>query len=265
MSNTRLAFTNFVDSATILNGTGGGAPALDQTSPYTMAKVIVTDRYDPWVTANPPSGSPLPLDLDLATNRSVTTAAVLGYRPGVAGTSPVSSVEVLSSTAANGYPPVAGSSWTTRGVISLSGGVWRDAGTTFNSSSGRYWRFDFTNVGAQWSVGRVWLGINSDLGAMHSPGGIYSPFRNRLETPQPGGAVVLSDLGDPGLDITLPWNTINSTLKNTLLSMSQRSGSFLFLDGDDNFFEVFAVNGRVSTSRQYTSVFNADVQLKAMP
>jgi hypothetical protein len=264
MANTRYCTNNRAIGSTIKNGTGGGAPALDQTSPYTMAQALTSDLYTPWQTATTPAASPSYFDIDLGGNVSIEAAALLGYRPAVAGVSSVLSVEILSSTSANGYPPTAASVWTSRATFSTVSPAFRHIGTTWVSNSARYWRFAFTHLGTLWSVGKLFLGALTDLGAIHSPGGIYSPFENRLETPQPGGAIVVNEVGDPGADITLPWRTVDSTMRSRMTTLAA-SAPFVLVDADGNFFEVFVANGRAMTTRQYTSVFDAEVTLKVMP
>jgi len=266
MSNTRICTTNRAIGATILNGTGGSAPPLDEVSPYTMAQALTADRYTPWMATNPfGSGSPFSFDLDLGANRTIDAAAFLGYRPATTAGNSVLTVTVYSATSAVGYPPVSGGSWTSRGTISVSGAAWRDIGSAITSSNSRYFRFEMLNGGVGWSLGKLFLGQLTDLGAIHSPGGLFSPFRNRLETPQPGGAIVLQDLGDPSADFTLPFRTIQTSLRDTLANLQGQASTFLLVDAEDRFFEVFIVNGRVAVTRQYTSIFDVDMQLKAMP
>jgi hypothetical protein len=223
---------------------------------------LTSDRYHVWQTSDTPDGI---YDLDFGDNFAVSVAAVLGYRPKTIGVASVLTVDVYSSTDANGYPPVASSSWTSRGSITgFATATFRDFGTTFNSTSARYWRFEF-NGSNPWSVGRLWLGAQTDLGGIHSPGGTYQPYRNRLETPQPGGAIVLNNLGDPGADFMHPWAGITSSLRSTLLSLQAKRSTFLMIDADSRFFEVFLVGGRVNDSRRDPSLFDDDVSFKAMP
>jgi hypothetical protein len=260
-NNTRIGLTNLIATATLKNGTGGGAPALDQSTGYPTSNLKTSDRYTLWKTGDPPSGSPVQVDFDLGSNKTVTSVGVLGYR-GPFGTA-VTSVAIYSAASASGYPPGA---WTLQATINVNALFdTRDFGAIIASVSHRYWRFEFTHGGTAWSIGKLWVGNATDLGAIHSPGGLYAPFRNRLETPLPNGAVVLSDLGDPGADWTLPWQTITSSLRTTLLSLQQQTGSFLMIDPDDNFFEVYLVGGRAETLRQFTTTFDANLALRRLP
>lgn len=255
MANTKIDTTNHVAAATLKNGTGGGAPALDETLPYGMANLLTSDRYTIWKTASTPSASPVLLDLDLGSDKATKAVAVLGYRR--VGASAVTTVTVKSAASASGYVPGA---WTTQGTFSLSANP-RDNGCEFSSVSHRYWRLEFAHGGSAWSAGRIWIGSPTDLGAIHSPGGLYAPHRNRLETPLPSGATVLQDLGDPGADFTLPWNSIESSLRTTLQALADATGSFLLVDPDGNFFEVFMRNGRVPVVRQFSSLFDINLEM----
>lgn len=259
MSNTKLGLTNLITTSTTLkNGGGGGAPALDQTSPYTMANAQNSDRYTLWETSSSPA-APVWVDFDLGANTTVTAAAVLGIRLTGSG---FTSVKVWSASAATGYPPSIPTVFTQQGQLA---GDARDMGVTFASVSHRYWRFEFNHTGAPWFVGRLWLGVPTDLGLVHSPGGIYSPYRNRSEKPAPGGAPILLDIGDPGADFTLPWKTIPSSLRDTLLSLADQSGSFILIDADGNFFEVYVKRGGLKVARQSPVSFDANVELARMP
>lgn len=258
MSNTFLGFTNLAEAGTLKNGTGGGSiPLLDEVSPYAMTNAMNSDRYSLWQTAL--ANAPVVIDIDLGANRTVTTAAVLGIR--VAAGAALTNLKVYSATAAVGYYPAA---WTLQGTLNYSASS-RDCGVVFASASARYWRFEFTISGGAFTLGHVWLGNPTDLGGIHSPGGTFSPSRTRLETPLPSGAIALRDLGDPGADFVLPWNTITSTVRDSLLLAADEAGSFLLVDADGDFYEVFAPGGRVDTARNSTSLFSANLVLKRMP
>lgn len=267
MANTKIGTANWIETnGTLKNGTGGGAPALDETTPYTMSKVLTSDRYSLWKTGATPGASPVNLDIDLGANRTVTCATIHGYRPGT-GTG-VTSLKIYSQPSSAGYPPAG---WTLQGTLNqgslaLSQSP-RDAGVVFASVSQRYWRFEFTHGGGAWSAGKLGLWNPTDLGAIHTPGGLDAPFRNRLETPLPSGAVVLADLGDPGRDIVHPWEQIESTLRNTLLGLHDKTGSFLLIDSETNpnFYEVYLRRGRVPVGRDSHILYDITLDMARLP
>ncbi|HXT99584.1 MAG TPA: hypothetical protein VN903_01240, partial [Polyangia bacterium] len=69
-SNTKIGLTNYIASATLMNGSGGGAPALIQTSPYTMSNLVGSDRYKFWMSSALAASSAFNVDFDLGANRS---------------------------------------------------------------------------------------------------------------------------------------------------------------------------------------------------
>jgi hypothetical protein len=256
-SNSRFLLVNKVfANGSLLNGTGGGAPAVDETSPYTMTNAMRAGRKTLWQTSAAVA-SPVAFDIDLGAARAVDCAVVCGIRS-EAG---LASCDVQWATT---YYPGA---WTTADSISVVGDP-RDAGAVFDGGSvtKRYWRFSFTFTGTgPFSVASLWLGSLVDLGGMHSPDAITTPFRNRLEQQQQDGSFIINDLGDKGHDFTLPFNVANSTLKTTLQGLSDYSGSFVYIDPDEGFFEVIARGGRVNTRRSHSTIFGLDAEFARLP
>ena len=253
MSNTRLVLTNRAIGATLKNGTGGGAPALDEVSPYTMAKALTADRWMPWQAT--PGASPIQFDIDLGSALAVTCAGVHGFRSSAFAMG-ASTVNVMYATA---YP---GGPWTSAETFSMISGP-RDSGKTFASQSKRYWRFEIDHGGSSFTIGKFLLGVITDLGAIHSPGGEQTPFRNRLESAMPSGVIVANDLGDPGMDFTLPFGLVTAAKRTTLQGMHLATGSFSLFDADDGLYEVILRNGRVPTRRVY--LFDVDAELTRLP
>lgn len=255
MSNSRFLLANLVPAGTLLNGTGGGEPARDETAPFVMENALNADRYTPWQTSATPGGT-LDFDIDLGAAKNVACAAVHGFRQ--AGFLPMT-FGVQSS------PDKI--TWTPRGsaTVALSSLPARDAGSTFTQVAARYWRFEFTTFAAQFSVGRFALGVLTDLGAIGAPGLQFARNRTRLETPLPSGAVVLRDLGDPGATFQMPWQYATSAKIATLLSLRDQTGSFTFFDGDDNVWEVYVRGGQVTATRRWTSLFDEASDLVVMP
>jgi hypothetical protein len=259
MGNTLIGLTNRIEAGTLLNGTGG-APALEQASPYVMTNAGNSDRYSLWKTSAAPPAT-TQIDFDLGGNKTIAAVGLLGIRL-AAGTT-FGNIKVYTASSAAGYP--GGLTLQATLAVSVVAPAARDYGAVIASVSHRYVRFEFNTTTGPFSVGRCWAGAPTDLGAVHGPGGIYAPFRNRLETPMPSGAVVLADLGDPGADFTLPWPTVQSALRTTLLTLQGAAGSFLLVDTDGNFFEVFAKGGRVQTQRDFSTLFSANIELSRMP
>lgn len=255
-NNSRFILTNKAATGALVNATGAGSPARDETSPYLMENAMRAGRKTLW-QSSAAVASPMNFDVDLGSAKAVDCAAVLGLRC----TAGMASCDVQYSTT---YYPAA-VVWTTADSISISGTP-RDAGKVFagGSVTKRYWRFSLTGFG-QFSLSGLWLGALTDLGGLHSPDAVTTPFRNRLEQQQQDGSFVINDLGDKGHDFTLPFNVANATLRTTMQTLADQSGSFVYIDPDDSFFEVIARQGRINTRRSHATIFGLDVELARLP
>jgi hypothetical protein len=253
-NNTLIGLTNHLATATIKNG-GGGAPAREEMTPYLMDNAQNSDRSTLWSTSGAPP-APTYFDFDLVSSKTVTAAAVLGFR--LASGSSLNTIKVYSGAA---YPP-----GTLQATINVAASLdTRDMGAIIASVSARYWRFEFTLPTGGFSVGRLWLGNPTDLGLYHSPGALFSPYQNRLETPQPNGSIVISPLGDPGMDIVLPFDYATTALKTTLIALASQSGSFVLVDPDANFYEVILKQGRVPVTRRFNAVYSTALEMQRLP
>lgn len=256
-NNSRLILQNKVTAyGTLANATAVGAPARDETSPYLMENAMRAGRKTLWQTSAG-VGSPMNFDVDLGSAKAVDCAAVLGLR----STAGMASCDIQYSTT---YYPAA-VAWTTADSITLTGTP-RDAGKVFagGSVTKRYWRFVLQGFG-QFSLSGLWLGALTDLGGLHSPDAVTTPFRNRLEQQQQDGSFVINDLGDKGQDFTLPFNVADSTLRTTMQTLSDQTGSFVYIDPNDSFFEVIARSGRVDTRRTHSTIYGLNVELARLP
>lgn len=235
---TRFLLSNRLLAATLLNGTGAPAPALDEVSPFTMAKLMNADRLNFYKSSLTPT-YPFSIDFDLGANRSFEAAAAHAYSP-MSGTL-LTGLVVYGSTAANGYPPVSGNPWTALGTITLTSSP-RDGGIVFagGAVSMRYVRFEPNGVSGQFALGRLALGALVDLGIVSMSG--YRPrvYGNRLETRMENGDPNFQLLNS-GLatDFVLPFQNIDSTLAGKLVQLTLQSGSFTMFDYNDTAREVW--------------------------
>lgn len=255
-NNSRFILLNKVfQYGTLLNATAVGAPARDETSPYLMENAMRAGRKTVWQQA---SGGAMQFDVDLGSAKAVDCAAVCGFR---ADSATVVSCDIQYSTT---YYPAA-VVWTTADSVALTNNP-RDAGKVFagGSVTKRYWRFNFGATGT-FSLSSLWLGVLTDLGGLHSPDAVTTPFRNRLEQGQQDGSFILNDLGDKGHDFTLPFNVTNATLRTTLAGLSDYSGSLVYIDPDDYFYEVIVRQGRVSQRRSHSTIFGTDIEMARLP
>lgn len=241
MSNSRFSLTNYVESGTIKNGSGGGAPATNESSPYLMTRAQNSDRRSLWKTSA--GTSPILFDIDLGSAKSIQVGAVLGLT-----TLPSDDGGTLTVQYASSYYPGA---WTTLGTATWAAGD-RDVGVIAAAQSYRYWRFSIAPTSMlNLSAGRLWLGDLAayDLGGIHSPGGVSSPFQNRLEQAMADGSFNINTLGFPGRDFSLPFEQVPSATRDLLMTVAAQSGTVLFADADDDVYEVLVRGGRANSAR----------------
>lgn len=261
MSNTRFLTLDRVASATLLNGTGGGAPALEETSPYTLSNIKTTDRYTFW-KMGAAQAYPVVVDIDLGAARTIESCFVLGTRG--ADTSSYWSTYTVESQAA--YVPAG--AWALRGT-GTHGITARDSGVAFASASARYWRITFSGFG-QMSLGRLLLGQLTDLGGISSPGGEDSPNGTRIIQTMVGGAMASYDLSDDrGRSITLPFNGVLEAVRSNLNTIAGSSGSVVLLDALDAAYECVVPDRALSISRKFYNgsqhVYDCNMRLLRLP
>lgn len=259
MSNSRFSITNYAEAATIKNGSGGGAPARDETSPFLMERALNADRYSLYKTGS--GGAAFAIDIDLGSIKAVRVAAMLGLT-----LVPTTGAAILTIYYASSYYPGA---WSTFGATDIWQDGRRDSGVVASAAtSARYWRFNLVLGGGatDFTLGRLWLGNTSshDLGGRHSPGGESSPFQNRLEQGQQDGSIVLTTLGYPGRDFTLPFNQVPETKRNMLTGVAAVQGSVVFVDAEDDIYEVVVRGGRASVS-QAGLLYSAGLEMARLP
>lgn len=263
MSTTRFLLTNLaVANGSLLNGTGGGAPATVQATGFPMTNALTADRYTLWKSSTAPA-SPVYYDVDLGLNRSVRACGVHGLR-----TSSISVffVNVYYATAATGYPPSSGGAWTSFAAMNAASSP-RDLGSVNGSNVlARFWRFEFVVSGSGFfSVGKLSLGLLSDLGIVYSPGTQAQIIRYRTEAATPAGQPVINDFGDAGRLWTLNFESITSATLSTLQSLASQTGSFIYVDDLSAFYEVALQGGSFSWTRRFTDLYSAQVNLQRLP
>jgi len=260
MANTRLGLTNLLlePGVVLKNGTGGGAPALIESAPYTMSNLLNGDRSSLWKTSVLTSAATYRIDFDLGATVSLNAGAMMGYRLAT-GVGP--GVDFLYQTGA--YNPVG--VWT---YIDTFGADRRDVGVVGATVSARSVRFLLSpgDVSETFSLGGFFVGEVSDLGGIHSPGGVHTPFQNRLETPLANGSVVIARLGDPGHTWTMPWNSIPLATRNILRSAQGRPTTFVLVDHEGNFFEVYLRGGALTEGLGGgVGLYDINLELVSMP
>lgn len=256
MSNLRWVYDNKALAATIMNGTGGGAPAREETSPFVMERGLQHDRLTPYMSAVTPT-SPFFYDLDLGAAQSIEGVAVHGLE--VFGSTVISTILVQS---ASSYL-----TFSTRATLTVGASKPRDPGAYFSAQSFRYWRFliAFTTVG-QFKFGRVALGPGVDLGIRQS--GPYSndPERYQVEGARTvGGHPTIHDLGvGRARRYSIPLRSMDETTRAKLEGLSDTVRSLTMFDQDDIVSEAIVTGSRVRQSRTWPTTTDGQVELETL-
>jgi hypothetical protein len=259
MASLRFGLTNLIESATPQNGSGG-APALDEVSPWTMAMSKNRDRGMVWQMS---SASPADCDYTLAATSSVALFAILGHRGAPSSAAGVSSVEVFTQTGAY----ASGGVWTSRGTITLGSGV-RDGALAISPVAGvNSIRYRLTKASAA-TIGRVWASaVDLDLGIVSSPGYERTRIVQRIENRDGGGSATFTLYGDPRWEYSLPYEDHGSALFTKLLQVGSQSRTFLVLDRDDTPLEMFVRDGRFRHQLKYDApdLHDSTLELESLP
>lgn len=243
MSTTRFLATNLFENATLKNGTGGGAPALDEVSGYPMSNALTRGRYTVWQEA---AGSSLDFDIDLGANRSFSVFGFQNHRPTTSAGLGMTTIDLSYVPAASGYPPGA---WTTIGTLSGLGGA-RDYLTSFGAVSGRYVRISITCFDA-FTLGRFWLGVTDyDLGVIYMPGRQRTRQQAVVDQRAPGGILYRSWTGDDYEALTLPFDEATSAILADVRELAALRQSLIYWDHLDGVQEVLVRDGAVSDSHE---------------
>lgn len=261
MSTTRFVLENLLTgSGVVLQNGSGGAPALIEAAPYTMANLLVHDRYSFWKSSVLAPGT-YEVDFTLPALTLISAFGFHGFRL-LDGSGSIS-VDLYSQTGAYS----AGGSWTYVETLASAFDTRDSAQELVSPVSADSFRFVFTigSSSVQFTLGNLLLGTVFDTGMIHSPGGSYSPFRNRIETPLPGGQTVITELGDDGGEWVLPFRSVPNATRTQLMQLAAVAGPFTYVDADGRGFEVFLRNGRLTEARVHTNLWNIDVELVRLP
>lgn len=229
MSSLRFSQTNYIKAATLKNGTGGGAPALDEVSPWVTTNAQTADRTILWQNSG---GTSMQVDFDLGSDKSVGVVAILGHRGFPNGTAGITSAALQYAAAAAGYLPGAWSTFT--GSPVTLGATVRDAGLFLSSPvTARYLRFDLT-VSTTFTVGRFFAGaIEVDLGKLYSPGRTRRRVDPDMRNEGSAQFPTVTITGDPFYLYQFPYEDEDASLRTSLESVAAlgRAGTFVMHDG----------------------------------
>lgn len=241
MSTTRFAFLNRIETALLLNGTGGGAPARDEVAGFLMENVKNSDRHQLWKQST--GAGTLLVDFDLmngvAGDVGINIGALLGHRPTTKAGSGVTSCIIKSQTHAVGYAPAG--AWTTLDTVSMANRA-RDGGQGFADATIRYIRFEMT-VADAFTLGRLFIGaVEMDLLTRGSQPPDGAPTRDYVRPVRENGVVgdarVRTFGGDRYERLSVPFSA-DTTLRNKLIALLDKQQTVVYLDHADTFKEMF--------------------------
>lgn len=273
MSNTRLITTNRAIGATVRNGgaagSQGAAPALVQTSPYTMAQSLTRDRYTIW-QATP--GASFAFDFDLGADYSVDSFGLLRLQ--YVGSTALTNITGHYTTSGTGYAggalsatPPGWSNFAAALTIPAPPMTRRDFVLALASPvTGRYFRFDFNfSVAGQFSVGKLMLGLRTDLGVLYSPTTAWTVTRPQLIAATPTGEDVIFDLSRKVWEFNGQFKSIQQSLRDTLLSLTDLPGTFAMLDTEDNALEMRLKDSGISWTHDFVGIYSATMNAVSLP
>lgn len=237
MATCRFILANKAQTATILNGSGGGAPARTEVSPFVMERLLNADRRSLWKAGAPTYTAPnqWQIDLDLGSAQDVNAAALHGLS---------CSGGVISAAGVfyyNTYPTV----FIGIGGMALNG---RDAGMSFSTFNKRYWSILIEATGTP-TLGRIVLGTLTDIGLAPSPGSRSSPRRNRIEQELEDGSLNINEIGFPGHDFAFNFQVATPAYRTLLEAVQAAGGTITYFDPRGRWFEIFIRRGQLECAR----------------
>lgn len=263
MASVRACTTNLIESLamTLQNGGGGGAPALDEVSPWVTSNAQNRDRGMVW-QGTATGNVDLTVPGAVGVTADFTVFAVLGHRGAPSSAVGVASVEVFTQTGA--YAPAG--TWTSRGTITLGSGV-RDGVLIVGSVTCKSVRFAVTATTA-FTIGRLWAGVvGTDIGIVSSPGLLRRRIKPRLESRMADGMPFLTLSGDPRYEFTLPYVDVGETLFDLVQAVGIQSRTFLLLDRESVPFECIIRGGTFADVLKFDApdLQDTSLELESLP
>jgi hypothetical protein len=258
VSSLRAVVTNLIESGTLKNGTGGGAPALSEVSPYLTSNTQKRSRRSVWQAAG--TGT-LNVDFDLGSDQNFTVAGI-GAHSGISGVG-IASFDVQYAAAAAGYVPGVWLSAASGITVSSA----RDKLTTFAQKTGRYIRFVLT-VTTVFTLGKFVIGaFDYDLGFLFSSleATPRSPnFEDGAITEDP----VVNYTGNDYETWALSWEAIPNASMAKIEALRAARRSFWIADKSDVFREFIVSGSQLARTHQFEqasdTIYNVSAELRQL-
>lgn len=233
MASLKFLTTNYIESATLENGTGGGAPALSETAPYLTSNTQKRSRRSIW---QKPSAANIDIDFDLGSDKVLDAGGIGAHSPIVSGTAGIDEFTIKYATAASGYGP---GPWTNApGAVSVDPAGARDKVVDFSSqvAAARYIRFSLV-VTTVFTLGKFVIGTyDYDLGVL------FSSLERAVRSPNFEDMTIGEDpiVNYTGFDFevwSLGWEDMSATPVAKIEAVRALRRSFWVADKDYTFRE----------------------------
>lgn len=219
----------------IKNGSGGGAPAIDEDVEFPLANGKLISRYR-FVRSSAAPPATWYFDYDRLADQTVAAVGLAMFRAWRKTAGP-NQVKIYSATSAAGYL-----NWTLRATINLTSGTTNDDLTDLANFSGRYFRWEFLNVAGQFSF-KPWLVTSANVTTLTQGGkGAESAVRRVRERERASflGGKQFNDLGigigENIREFRVPFPALTQA-QLADLRITQR-GNFLYRHHDALVYEV---------------------------
>lgn len=260
MANVKFLVRNAIAQAgvVLMNGTGGGAPALDEDADWPMSHLLSPDRETYWRTSPVPP-EPIQVDFDLGSAQSIVASGIAKLRLFSANLVEGGPYVLYYD---NVYPPTNDAG--VGGSMTMNNNF-----DEFGAISARYWRFEIYSGGGfpfgckLWlvkSADKIDLGKNWYVGTdesaerlrevVTSPAGLsfaFEPGQNRGSTIRSGRFVLRQQLP-----------AIRDSLRDQLTTIDTR---FVALLGDGTAIETALPEGNFPWSRAFGSPESFDFEI----
>lgn len=251
------------------NGTGGGAPALNQHPDWPMRNLLLQDRYSYWRDVGD-GNEPILIDFDLGSSQTISALAATIFRHyGTANNDkPGSAFSVLYGAS---YPPT---NYLDESDFDFYNIVNNDNVYAATPTAARYWRFEvMPNVNNGESIScKFWLIKTSDILTITHDWDKTSSIANRrlreeLRTPSgllytfAPALLVASDVTEA--DFLLP--TATQTEWDTFRGLADLQSRFLISDPNGKIWETSLNEGKISAQRTFYGAYDLALRLEQHP
>lgn len=261
----RFTGTNLIESGTLMNGTGGGAPALDQVSGYPMTNATgIRDIYTLWKQSS--GAGTVNVDVTWGSDKTSRVFGLAGHRSTTqdAGGIGIASVAVSYQTGAY----AGGGAWTPIASAAFNVGAnVRHAGVKASSDIvHRSLRYILTVTDA-FTLGALVAGVvDYDLDFIYEPGTVRREMRpsTRLEA-GPSRVPVMNYYQDVRYLWHLAYRAQSATLMAAIRNAIFQQKHVYLLDHDNAFHPVFCPDGDYSIAHDFIDVYSAALALESLP